>query len=121
MRFVPVAVGALGSAKIICRPSRVLTLSVSCGDVAEQRPRGLRRRRELRAAAPCGLAVRTDVLAEAAVILLHRVEPPCCLQNRGVIARKSARLERRQRSTGAVDVIHAPAAEPRAVVLLLRQ
>src|SRR5947207_13284284 len=36
-----------------------------------------------------------------------------------MVARNSARLERRQRRAGAVDVVHAPAPEPRAVVLLL--
>src|SRR5438309_10577364 len=73
--LVPVAVITLDSAKIICRPSRARILSVSCGHVAGERPRGLRRRREGRAAPPGRVRIRANVLAEAAVLLLHGVEP----------------------------------------------
>src|SRR6266550_3555088 len=117
--LVPVAVITLDSAKIIGRPSRARILSVSCGHVAGEGPRGLRRRREGRAAAPCRVRIRADVLAEAAVLLLHRVEPGNCATHRRMTGGHAARLERRQRSPGSVEMVDTPAAEPRAVTLLL--
>src|SRR5262245_52111253 len=65
----PVAVRPLRAAKIVCRPARTNILSVSCGDVAEQRPGGLRGGHDA-APAKLAVAVREDVLAEAAALVL---------------------------------------------------
>ena len=85
----------------------------------EQRPRGLRRRRRA-ASAPLRLAVRAEVLAEAAVLVLHAPEPRNRAAHAPVLA-QAARDERGNGGAGAVDVVRAPAAEPRAVGLLRAQ
>src|SRR4029079_7748663 len=117
--LVPIPVGTLDTAKIVSGSSRISTLSVSCGHVAEERPGGLRRRCEGCAPAPGRIGVRADVLAEAARLLLNRVEPPCCAPDSGVVTGNAARLERGQGGARPVEMVDAPAAEPGAVGLLL--
>src|SRR5919199_3497256 len=63
--------------------------------------------------------VRATVLSKAAVRVLHRAEPGHRAAHGGVLMRDAGRLERGQRRPGPVDVIHAPAPEPGAVLLLL--
>src|SRR6476659_3438691 len=119
MLLVPVAIRSLRSAEIVCRPPAARIFSVSCGHVGKERPGGLRRGRELRAATPRRIGIGADVLAEAAALLLDGVEPRDGAAHRGMVVRDAAGLEPGQRGAGAVDVVHAPAAVPRAVLLLL--
>src|SRR6478736_9689565 len=121
MLLVPVAIRSLRSAEIVCRPPAARIFSVSCGHVGKERPGGLRRGRELRAATPRRIGVGADVLAEAAALLLDGVEPGDGATHRGVVVRDTDGFETGQRGAGAVDVVHAPAAVPGAVLLLLRQ
>src|SRR5271166_5574847 len=87
----------------------------------KQRPRGLRRRtRRLFVTLVIELVART-VLAPAAILILDRDEPihlAPCIGRCGIDARCVEGAERGPRS---VDIIHAPAAEPAAVLLLLAQ
>src|SRR4051812_7451491 len=119
MLLVPVSIRALRSAEIVCRPPAAGIFSVSCGHVRKERPGRLRRRREIRPATPRRIGVGADVLAEAAALLLDRVEPGDGAAHGRVVVRDAAGLEPGQRGAGAVDVVHAPAAVPRAVLLLL--
>src|SRR6476646_10966565 len=64
--LLPVTVRALRGTEIVCRPAAGGIFSVSCGHVGKQCPGRLRRGREIPPAAPGGVDVRTDVLAEAA-------------------------------------------------------
>src|SRR3954452_20386898 len=69
----------------------------------EQRPRGLRSRRSA-AATPTDVAVRPEILAEAAVVVLHALQPA----DRGAHALVPAQAgggERRHRRTGPVEVV----------------
>ena len=89
------------------------------GMKGEQRPRRLRRGRRA-ATAPVGLAVGAEVLAEPAVGVLHALEPRDRAAHARVL-REPARGECGDDRADAVDVVRAPAAEPRAVRLLLAQ
>src|SRR5215469_12714014 len=62
--LVPVTVRALRRTEIVCRPAGARIFSVSCGQVGKQRPGSLRSRREIRPAAPGGIGVGANVLAE---------------------------------------------------------
>ena len=110
----------LDPAKIIGCSPRGSILSVSCGHVRRAAPSAVcDGRREGRPAAPGGIGVGADVLAEAAALLLDRVEPGDGAAHRRMLVRDAACRERGQRGAGAVEVVDAPAAEPGAVVLLL--
>src|SRR6516165_5437833 len=65
--------------------------------------------------------VGADVLPEAATLVLDGIEPGDGLPDRLVAGLEAERLERRDDRGGAVDVVDAPAAPPRAVGLLLAQ
>src|SRR6185503_15739798 len=70
-------------------------------------------------AAPGGVAVGEDVLTEGTTRLLDRVEPRERTPDGRMLRRHPTCLQGRHRSARPVDVIHAPAAEPGAVRLLL--
>src|SRR5258708_7654486 len=70
------------------------------------------------APAPVGLAVGAQVLAEAAVVVLHPLEPRDRAPH-APVAGKPASSECGNDGADAVDVVRAPAPEPGAVRLLL--
>src|SRR6266545_101117 len=86
---------------------------------AEQCPRRLRRRGRA-TPAPLGIAVGTQVFAEAAVLVLYTRQPLDRGVHAGMIAQPTGR-KRGEDGARSVDVIRAPAAEPRAVALLLAE
>src|SRR5207249_8735900 len=82
----------------------------------DQRPRRLRGRRG--AAAPPGLvAIRAEVLAEAAARVLHLRQPVDGARDARMLA-PPAGGEGGEDGAGAVDVVRAPAPEPRALAFL---
>src|SRR5262249_37541225 len=117
--LVPAAVAALRVAQVIGRAPRRRRLGAIRGDEREQRPRGLRRRARA-AAARARTDVRLAALAEAAVAVLALDEPAHGAPHREAVHRLADRGERRQHRADAVDVVHAPSPEPRALGLLLR-
>ena len=109
--LVPVAVRALRLAKILGRTPRRQALGGPARDIGEERPGRLRRGRGT-AAAGRRVPVGEDVLTEGTTWLLDRVEPRQCPADRRMVGRKPAGLESRDRGARAIEVIHAPAAEP---------
>ena len=86
-----------------------------CRHQPQQRPGGLRRRGGRLLVTAIVELVAGAVLAPAAIRILDRDQPICSLAHarpRPVEARGAQRAERRP---GAVDVVHAPTAEPVAV------
>src|SRR6266540_2508961 len=86
---------------------------------AEQRPRRLRRGRRA-APSPRRVAVGAEVLAEAAVLVLHPLEPGDGGARAWMLG-EVADGKRGKDGAGPVDVVRTPAAEPRAVALLLAE
>src|SRR5579872_3888875 len=81
----------------------------------QQRPRGLRRGARLALAARPVAPIRGTVFAPAAVGALLADEPCDRTPDHRIVTRDTGNVERAQYRPGAVDVIGAPAAEPRAV------
>ena len=67
------------------------------------------------------VGVGAQVLAEAAVGVLHRLEPAHRAADREVVGGSARRDQRGHHGARAVEVVRAPAPEPRAVRLLLAQ
>src|SRR3989304_4752096 len=65
--------------------------------------------------------VRAAVLAEAPVLVLVRLDPGDGAPHGRVVGGEAGRRQGGKRGARAVDVVHAPAAEPRAVLLLPAQ
>src|SRR5579862_1676217 len=91
----------------------------ACGLEREQRPRGLRRGRYA-PRAPLPRAVGAQVLAEPAVLVLDALEPRDGAPYALVLGEPGGG-ERRHDGADAVDVVRAPAPEPRPVRLLRAQ
>ena len=87
------------------------------GEQRQQRPGGLRGGRRA-AAAATRVVVGAQVLAPAAVLVLVRLEPGDGRADRGCGAGQPAATSAGTAGAGAVDVVGAPAPEPRAVRLL---
>src|SRR3954453_19048060 len=85
---------------------------------AEQGPRGLRGRARRRLIAPVAELVALPAFAPAAVGVLNGREPLDRPPHRRRRRIDPGRVERAERRPGAVDVVHAPAAEPTALRLL---
>src|SRR5439155_24967298 len=100
-----------------CTPRRQAFWGAA-GDIGKERPGRLRGGRG--AAAPGRhVLVGEDVLTEGTAWLLDRVQPRERAADGRMAGREPTGLESRDRGAGAVEVIHAPAAEPGAVRLLL--
>src|SRR5438874_2600921 len=116
-RVLPRAIGVLGSQEILDAARHGGAGRAPRREEAEERPGGLARRR-FAGAGERVVVVALAGLAPAAVLVLVALEPahralhvlvPRVLADGGQAA---------QHRPGAVDVVHAPAAVPRAVVLL---
>src|SRR5665213_3004586 len=84
----------------------------------QKRPGGLRRIRHLALALRPVRPIGRAILAPAAILPLFRQQPGDGAANRRVARIDTRRVERAEYRPGAVDVIGAPAAEPRAFLRL---
>ena len=66
------------------------------------------------------VGVGAQVLAPAAVVVLDAIQPAHGARHGRMLRRKPRLAQRRQHRAGAVQVVRAPATEPRALRLLLR-
>src|SRR5205807_3359146 len=117
-RVAPEAVRPLRAREVLDAAPHGVRSRLSRGDQREHRPGTLvRGARRARPGAPGLVAV--VALAPAAVRILPALEPAHRALDRGVIGADTGLRKRGQHGPRAIDVVRAPAAEPRAVRLLL--
>src|ERR1700728_288598 len=114
--LVPGAVGTLGVDQV-ADAARRGRAPLPRGQEGQQGPGGLRRGRGP-AAALGRIVVGAQVLAPPAVVVLVRLEPGHGAAHGAVLGREAGDHQGRHGRAGPVDVVGAPAAEPRTVGLL---
>src|SRR4051812_15754829 len=90
---------------------------VAGGEQAEHGPRCLRGSAITRSL-QIRVVIRAEGFTPTVVRVLHHAQPLGGLLDHGLILVDAYRIEPAQHLHGAVDVIHAPAAEPGAILLL---
>src|ERR1700722_624398 len=119
--LVPGAVRALGASQPADAALDGRAVALARGEQREQRPRGLRGGGGALRRPVFWVVVRAQVLAPAAVRVLYRLKPGDRTADLRLMRLDPGGDQRGQHRPGAVQVVRAPPAEPRAVRLLVLQ